>query len=105
MVNSMSDTVSIPKKEYLVLKKKAEELDSIKLVSKKLDRIEGKIKTGKRKLLTEEQALGPYTKSVSKKELEKLMKEYYKKYSKLEEKTLKEWEHASKEADAMLDDY
>lgn len=62
------DVVTIPKKEYLALKKKAKELDSIKtekeLVSKKLDNIDRKIKSGKRKLLTAEQALGPYAKQV-----------------------------------------
>ena len=44
-------------------------------------------------------------KALSKKEKEKLIKEYYLKYSKLEEETTRDWEHASKEADAMLDDY
>jgi AbrB family looped-hinge helix DNA binding protein len=40
----------------------------------------------------------------SKKETERLLKEYYQKYGHLEEKINKEWEHVSKEADAMLDD-
>ncbi|MEK6957931.1 MAG: AbrB/MazE/SpoVT family DNA-binding domain-containing protein [archaeon] len=44
-------------------------------------------------------------KAMGKKEKEKLIKEYYRKYSELENKIAKEWEHASKEADAMLDDY
>ena len=44
-------------------------------------------------------------KALSKREKEKLIEEYFKKYSKLEEETAKDWEHVSKEADAMLDDY
>ena len=38
-------------------------------------------------------------------EKEKLLKEYYRKYSKLEEKIEEEWKYASKEADEMLDEY
>ena len=44
-------------------------------------------------------------KLLSKKEKEKLMKEYYIKYSKENEKIAEEWKYASKEADEMLDDY
>ncbi|MBI4043392.1 MAG: AbrB/MazE/SpoVT family DNA-binding domain-containing protein [Candidatus Diapherotrites archaeon] len=44
-------------------------------------------------------------KALSKKEKERMIKEYYTKYEWLEEKVAKEWEHVSKEADAMLDDY
>lgn len=44
-------------------------------------------------------------KSISKKEKEKLIKEYYKKYGKFEEEVAEEWKYVSKEADAMLDDY
>jgi len=51
------DTVTISRKEYLVLKKKAKELDSIKQVSKKLDVIDREIESKKRKLLTAEQIL------------------------------------------------
>jgi len=35
---------------------------------------------------------------------EKLLREYYQKYSKLEVEVAKDFEHVSKEADAMLDD-
>ena len=41
----------------------------------------------------------------NKKETEKLLKEYYQKYYKVQEKIAEEWKHVSKEADAMLDDY
>ena len=41
----------------------------------------------------------------NKKEVEKLMKEYYLKYAKRDLEICKEWEHVTKEADAMLDDY
>ena len=62
------DTVTIHKKEYLVLKKKAKELDALKseeeMVAKKLDALDRDIKNGKRKLLTAEQALGSYAKHV-----------------------------------------
>lgn len=44
-------------------------------------------------------------KQISKREKEKLIKEYYQKYYEFEKKINKEWEHVSKEADAMLDDY
>jgi AbrB family looped-hinge helix DNA binding protein len=44
-------------------------------------------------------------KKLSKKEKEELMKEYYQKYSKLDEEIEEEWKYASKEADEMLDDY
>jgi len=43
-------------------------------------------------------------KYLGRKELEKKMIEGYKKMAKLDLQTAKEWEHASKEADAMLDD-
>jgi len=44
-------------------------------------------------------------KTMSKKEKEELMKEYYIKHAKEDEKLADEWKHVSKEADAMLDDY
>ncbi|MFH0713958.1 MAG: AbrB/MazE/SpoVT family DNA-binding domain-containing protein [Candidatus Micrarchaeota archaeon] len=44
-------------------------------------------------------------KPLNKKEKEKLMAEGYKKMAKLDEETAEEWKNASKEADAMLDDY
>lgn len=44
-------------------------------------------------------------KALSKKEKEELIKEYYQKYYEFEKKINKDWEHVSKEADAMLDDY
>ena len=44
-------------------------------------------------------------KIMPKKEKEKLMKEYYLKYAKLNEKIAEEWKYASKEADEMLDEY
>ncbi|MBI5635657.1 AbrB/MazE/SpoVT family DNA-binding domain-containing protein [Candidatus Micrarchaeota archaeon] len=44
-------------------------------------------------------------KALSKKEKDKLLAEYYRKYAKLEDETSRDWEHVSKEADAMLDDY
>ena len=44
-------------------------------------------------------------KAVSKKEKEELMKEYYIKNAKEDEKLAEEWKYVSKEADAMLDDY
>jgi hypothetical protein len=36
--------------------------------------------------------------------MEALIKEYYKKYSELDEKVAKEWKFASKEADEMVDE-
>lgn len=44
-------------------------------------------------------------KALSKKKKEELIREYYQKYCQLEKKIAKEWEHVSKEADEMLDDY
>lgn len=44
-------------------------------------------------------------KSLSKKEKERLIKEYFTKYRKLEEQVTEDWKYVSKEADAMLDDY
>ncbi len=44
-------------------------------------------------------------KALSQKEKEKLMKEFYIKYSKLNEKVAEEWKYSSKEADEMLDEY
>ena len=44
-------------------------------------------------------------KLVSKNELESQIKEYYEKYSGFEKKIAKEWQHVSKEADEMLDEY
>jgi len=44
-------------------------------------------------------------KVLAKKEKEALIKEYYQKYSDFEKKITKEWEHVSKEADEMLDEY
>lgn len=44
-------------------------------------------------------------KVLNKKEQEKLIKEYYQKYSKFDEELEEEWKYVSKEADAMLDDY
>ncbi|MFH1224291.1 MAG: AbrB/MazE/SpoVT family DNA-binding domain-containing protein [Candidatus Diapherotrites archaeon] len=44
-------------------------------------------------------------KPIGKKEKERLIKEYYQKYSKLEEEIEDEWKYVSKEADEMLDDY
>lgn len=44
-------------------------------------------------------------KLLSKKVKEKLMKEYYIKYAKLNEKIAEEWKYVSKEADEMLDEY
>ncbi|MFH1664153.1 MAG: AbrB/MazE/SpoVT family DNA-binding domain-containing protein [archaeon] len=44
-------------------------------------------------------------KSMSRKEKEKLLKEYYVKYGKEDEKLAEEWRQVSKEADAVLDDY
>ncbi len=44
-------------------------------------------------------------KTPSKNQKEKLMKEYYLKYAKENEKIAEEWKHASKEADEMLDEY
>jgi len=44
-------------------------------------------------------------KALSKKEKEKLMKEFYIKYSKLNEKVAEEWKYSTKEADEMLDEY
>lgn len=41
----------------------------------------------------------------NKKEKEKLMKEYYQKYSKQTLEVAQEWEHASTEADAIMNDY
>ncbi len=43
-------------------------------------------------------------KAQSKKEKEELMKEYYKKYAKLEEEVCEEWDTASTEASSELDD-
>jgi len=44
-------------------------------------------------------------KALSKKEKEKLMKEFYIKYAKLNEKVAEEWKYSTKEADEMLDEY
>ena len=44
-------------------------------------------------------------KALSKKEREELMKEFYIKYSKLNEKVAEEWKYSTKEADEMLDEY
>ena len=41
-------------------------------------------------------------KSLSKKQKEELIKEYYQKYYDFEKKIAKEWEHVSKETDAMI---
>ena len=45
------------------------------------------------------------TKVLSKAEKEKLMKEYYQKYAKLDAEIEEEWKYASKEADEMLEPY
>lgn len=44
-------------------------------------------------------------KSFTKKQKEKLMVEGYKKMAKLDKEIEEEWKYASKEADAMIDDY
>ncbi|MBS3060294.1 MAG: AbrB/MazE/SpoVT family DNA-binding domain-containing protein [DPANN group archaeon] len=44
-------------------------------------------------------------KPISKKETERLIKEYYSEHYDFEKKVAKEWAHVSKEADAMLDEY
>lgn len=44
-------------------------------------------------------------KVLSGKEKEMLLKEYCIKYAKLNEETAEDWKHASKEADAMLDEF
>lgn len=44
-------------------------------------------------------------KPLSKEEKERLMKEYYRKYAKLDAEIEEEWKYVSKEADEMLGEY
>lgn len=62
---------------------------------KKKDKVMVKIEGGK--IVVE--------KIIPKKQKEELMKEYYKKYAKLDEETEEEWKYASTEADRLLDEH
>jgi len=75
----------------ITIPKSIREIENLKPKDKVIVKIENK------KIVVE--------KALGKKQKEELIREYYQKYYELEKKIAKEWEHVSKEADAMLDDY
>ncbi len=64
-----------------------------------------KIRAGERVIVKIDDSKIVVEKMLEKKDKEALLKEYYQKYRKLDEKISEEWLHASKEADEMLDEY
>ena len=73
-------------------------------IPKAIREIEG-LKPGNKVIVKIEDNKIIVEKPLSKKEKDKLMQEYFTKYRKLEEEVAEEWKYASKEADAMIDDY